>query len=310
MKLIITDKPNVQFAVNEALQDIEADGLCNLFRFYKFNDLDYSFPSHPIYKCDNELNFFYPMYHHGEGHVKKGKSFKFSENTRNNLLKYTEISFFLDSSRTDVRSTDLFLDYFFGKLKQHHSVTFTWIDNYSTKHIQEIYESRLDYFEVPSVDKELDIKNYQKIEQYRKAYEIKDYIDFNFNGLMKKNFPTKKLVMTRNKIMTLLILKQYSFNDSMDSRDVMGREMKEFDIGTSWSRSEILTTLIHAKMVTPELYRLTKKAKEFLMSLPETLKDFDGLAHLRTIELCNDYTHEQKIKAVNVYLSKMFQGYI
>lgn len=310
MKLIITDKSNVQFAVNEALQDIEADGLCNLFRFYKFNDLNYSFPSHPIYKCDNDLNFFYPMYHHGEGYVKKGKSFNFSKHTRNDLLKYSEISFFLDSSRTDVRSTDLFLDYFFGELKSRHSVTFTWIDDYSNETIRGGYESRLDYFEAPSVNREIENKNYQKIEQYRKEYEIKDYIDFNFNGLMKQNFPTKKLVMTRNKIMTLLLLQRYSFNDSMDSRDVIGREMSEFHIGTSWSRSEIVTTLVHAKMVTPAFYRLTKKAKAFLASLPDTLKDFDVLAYLRTIELRDDCTHEQKIEEVNAYLSKLFQGYI
>lgn len=310
MKLIVTDKPNVQFAVNEALQNIEADGLCNLFKFYKFNDLDYSFPSHPIYKCDNDLNFFYPMYHHGDGKVTKGNSFKFSENTRSDLLKYTEISFFLYSSRTDIRSTDLFLDYFFGELKDRHSVTFTWIDNQSTEHIRKIYESRLDYFEKPSIDRDIDIKNYQKVEHYRNLYKIKDYIDFNFNGLMKKFFPTKKLLMTRNKIMTLLLLQRYSFSDSMDSRDVIGREMMELEIGTSWSRSEIVTTLIESKMVTPELYRLTKKAKSFLDSLPDQLKDFDGLAYLRTIELRDDCTHEQKIDEVNAYLSKMFQGYI
>jgi len=310
MKLIITDKPNVQFAVNEALQDIEADGLCNLFRFYKFNDLNYSFPSHPIYKCDNDLNFFYPMYHHGEGYVKKGKSFNFSEHTRNDLLKYSEISFFLDSSRTDVRSTDLFLDYFFGELKSRHSVTFTWIDDYSNETIRGGYESRLDYFEAPSVNREIENKNYQKIEQYRKEYEIKDYIDFNFNGLMKKNFLIQKLLVTRNKVMTLLLLQRYSFSDSMDSRDVIGREMTELNIGSAWSKSDIISSLIEAQMVTPELYRLTKKAKAFLASLPESLKDFDGLAYLRTIELRDDCTHEQKIEEVNAYLSKLFQGYI
>lgn len=310
MKLIVTEKPNIQLEINKSLPDIEADGICNLFRFYKFNDAYYSFPSQPTYKCDNNLNFYYPMYHHSDSKLTKGKDFKFSENTRNDFLKYSEICFCLNSSHTDVRLTDLFLDYFFGEMKERHSVTFIWIDNYLNDNIKKVYESRLDYFEAPSAEREIETKNYQKIEQYRKAYEIKDYIDFNFNGLMKKIFPTKKLMITRNKIMTLLLLQRYSFNDSMDSRDVIGREMMDFNIGTSWSRSEIVTTLIDAQMVTPELYRLTKKAKTFLKGLPETLTDFDGLAHLRTIELRNDYTHEQKIEAVNVYLSKMFQGYI
>ena len=310
MKLIVTEKPNIQVEMNKSLPAIDADGICNLFRFYKFNDEHYSFPSEPTYKCDNNLNFYYPIYHHGDSKLTKGKDFIFSENTCNDLLKYSEICFCLNSIHTDVRSTDLFLDYFFGELKERHSITFTWIDNYLHDNIKKAYESRLDYFEAPAFDRELDIKNYQKIEQYRKAYKIKDYIDFNFNGIMKQFFPTKKLLMTRNKIMTLLLLQRYSFSDSMDSRDVIGREMRDFDIGTSWSRSEIVTTLIETKMVTPELYRLTKKAKAFLASLPDTLKDFDGLAYLRTIELRDDCTHEQKIEEVNAYLSKMFQGYI
>lgn len=310
MKLIIASKPNLHYAINDSLFNIESDGICNLFRFYKFNNDNYSFPSHPQYKYDNEFDFFYNMYNHGGSKITKGKQFKFHENTYNDFLKYSEICFFLDPCHTDVRSTDLFLDYFFGELKQQHAVTFTWIDNYSTAHIQEIYESRLDYFEVSAKDKKADFKNYQELERYRKAYEIKDYIDFNFNGLMKKNFLIQKLLVTRNKVMTLLLLQRYSFSDSMDSRDVIGREMTELNIGSAWSKSDIISSLIEAQMVTPELYRLTKKAKAFLASLPESLKDFDGLVYLRTIELRDDCTHEQKIEEVNAYLSKLFQGYI
>lgn len=310
MKLIITNKPNVHYAINDSLFNIEADGICNVFRFYKFNNDNYSFPSYPRYQYDNEFDFFYNMYNHGGNKITEGKQFKFNENTYNDFLKYSEICFFLDPCHTDVRSTDLFLDYFFGQLKQHHSVTFTWIDNYSNAHIKEVYESRLDYFESSLKDSETDNQHYQEIERYRKSYQIKDYIDFNFNGLMKKSFLVPKLLLTRNKIMIMLLLQRYSFNDSMESRDVIGREMKELNIGSAWSKSDIVSSLVDAQMVTPELYRLTKKAKAFLAGLPDSLKDFDGLAHLRTIELCNDYTHEQKIEEVNVYLSKMFQGYI
>jgi hypothetical protein len=317
MKLFITDKPSTQQAINKSLPNIEADGICNLFRFYTFNYKNSEFPSYPQYKYDNNVGFFYPMYHHVEGKVTSGKEFKFHENNYNDFLKYSEICFFLDRHHTDVRSADLFLDHFFGKLKDRYSVTFVWIDNHSTEHIKRQYESRLDYFEAPAIGtgQETARKVYQQLDRYRKGYEIKDYIDFNFNMIMKKFFPTgkrpsDKLLMTRNKIMTLILLQRYSFSDSMESRDVVGREMMELNIGSSASRSEIVSTLVNSKMVTPELFRLTKKAKHFLDTLPVGAMDFDFLAHLQTIEYLHDCTHERKIEAVDSYLSKMFQAYI
>lgn len=96
-------------------------------------------------------------------------------------------------------------------------------------------------------DRESDNKNYEQIERYRKYYEIKDYIDFNFNGLMKKLFLDKKLFLTRNKIMTLLLIQKYSFNDGMDARDVIGREMMALNIGSEWSKSDIVSSLLEAK---------------------------------------------------------------
>lgn len=317
MKLFVTDKPNTQQAVNKSLPNIEADGICNLFRFYKFNYKNSEFLSYPQYQYDNNVGFFYPMYHHGEGKVTSGKEFKFHENNYNDFLKYSEICIFLDRNHTDVRSTDLFLEHFFGKLKEHYSVTFAWIDNYSIDHIKHSYESRLDYFEAPAIGGETGTarKVYQQLDRHRKVYEIKDYIDFNFNGIMKKFFPTDKLpsnplLMTRNKIMALLLLQRYSFSDSMESRDVVGREMMELNIGSSSSRSEIVSTLVNAKMVTPELFRLTKKAKYFLDTLPVGVRNFECLAHLKIIESLHDCTHERKIEAVDNYLSKMFQAYI
>lgn len=317
MKLFITDKPNTQHAINKSLPNIEADGICNLFRFYTFNYKNSDFQSYPQYQSDNNGGFFYPIYHHGNGKVTSGKEFNFSENSYNDFLKYSEICFFLDRHHTDVRSADLFLDHFFGKLKERYSVTFVWIDNHSTEHIKRQYESRLDYFKFSPVGEETETvkKVYQQLDSHRKEYEIKDYIDFKFNVIIKKIFitdklPFHKLLMTRNKIMTLLLLQRYSFSDSMGSRDVVGREMMELNIGSSASRSEIVSTLVSDKMVTPELFRLTKKAKHFLASLPAGASDFDCLAHLKIIESLDDYTHEQKIEAVDNYLSEMFQAYI
>lgn len=255
------------------------------------------------------------MYHHGDGKVTSGKEFKFSENSYNDFLKYSEICFFLDRNHTDVRSADLFLDHFFGKFKERYSVTFVWIDNHSTEHIKRQYESRLDYFKFSPVGEETETvkKVYQQLHSHRKEYEIKDYIDFNFNGIMKKIFitdklPFHKLLMTRNKIMTLLLIQRYSFSDSMESRDVVGREMMELNIGSSASRSEIVSTLVYDKMLTPELFRLTKKAKKILETLPVRSNDFDCLAHFKIIESLDDCTHEQKIEAVDNYLSEMFSS--
>jgi hypothetical protein len=312
MKLFVTDKPSTQQAINKSLPNIEADGICNLFRFYQFNYDNYSFLSYPQYQGDNDIGFFYPMYHHAHNKVTSGKEFKFSENSYNDFLKYSEICFFLDRHHTEVRSADLFLDKFFGKLKEHYSVTFAWFDNYATDHIKHSYESRLDYFEAPAIGGETGTprKVYQQLDRHRKAYEIKDYIDFNFNGIMKKVFPTDQLLITRNKIMALLLLQRYIFIDNTESFDTFGREMRDLNIGSSVSRSEILYSLINAKMVSPKLLRVTKKGKSFLDILPVGARDFDCLAHLQTIESLHDCTHERKIKAVDDYLSKIFQGYI
>lgn len=305
MKLFIAEKPNVHNAINKALPNIEADGITNVHLFYKFVYDGYTFPSTPRYEFQKEGSFPYRIAHHRGSTIRPGALFNFKEATFNDFLPYSEICLFIEPDHSGIRCTDLFLDLFLGELQSKCPVTFTVIENQSAEHLSQAFATRMDYFKEPETVATKKI--HAKMERFRKQYQIKDYIDFNFNGLMKQFFPTGKLLMTRNKIMTLILLDQYGFTEGQGANETIGSEMARNKIGSPASTSPILSTLIDAKFVTPEVLRVTKKGKAFLNSLPDAVKDFDSLMYFKKIEAMTDGTHEQTLKAIEDYLSKIFE---
>jgi len=304
MQLIITEKPLDQMNINKALANITADGICNVHLFYKFNYEGFNFPSKPRYQHDKKSTFTYKMYHHQNGSFLSGQPFNFHENQNEKFLKYSEICLFIDSDHSGVRCSDLFLNHFFGSIQDQYPITFVVVESSHDEHIKNIYENRLDFFKKPITKKEKNIHN--KIDKYRKEYEVKDYIDFNFNGLMKQLFPSGNLLMTRNKIMILLLLKDLTFTDSIQAEKSIMKLMNQHNIGGPASKSEMIRTLIDAEFISPKLYTVTKEGRSFIDNLPMNLKNFESLKRLQDIDK-TALTHEQKMVEIEIYLKSLFE---
>jgi hypothetical protein len=308
MKLFIAEKPIVHHAINDALPNIEADGISNVHLFYKFVYDGYTFPSTPRYEHEKDCGFLYRMVHHKANNISIGGSFNFYEATFNDFLQYSEICLFIELDHSGVRCSDLFLDHFFGDMKSNYPVTFTVIENHSSEHIHSVYDSRMDFFKEPSTAR--DKNKHEQINYYREKYKIKDYIDFNFNGLMKQFFPTGKLLMTRNKIITLLLLEQCNFTTVTGSEAKIMKAMSKHKIGSPASTSVILSTLKDAEFVTSDTLTVTQKGKSFIESLPSVLTDFSNLMEFQIIENLKNVTHADKIALARLHLSLLFADYL
>jgi hypothetical protein len=305
MKLFIAERPNVHNAINQALPNVEAEGITNVHLFYKFVYDGYTFPSQPRYQVQQEYSYSYQMRHYSGGSLQNGTPFNFKEATFNDFLPYSEICLFIECDHSGVRCSDLILDLFLGDMKSKYPVTFALIETQNPEHIAQVFKNRMDYFQLPVTA--IAKKQHNTIDKYRKKYQVKDYIDFNFNGLIKQFFPTGKLLMTRNKIITLLLLENAGFTEGQGANETIGREMSRNKIGSPASISPILSTLIDAKFITPEVLRLTKKGKSFLNSLPANIRNFDSLMHFQTIENNKECSHEQTLEAIEAYLIKLFE---
>lgn len=305
MQLLVTEKPFVQKNISKYLPNIEADSICNVHLDYKFNYDNFTFPSNPSYEYDKKVKHSFKMVHHRNGQILTGVTFDFNESHYTDFINYSEICIFIDLDHSGVRSTDLFLEHFFGDMKDKYPITFAILDDYVQNNFSKRYEDRIDLFKSSEVKQHQQMHN--KVDYYRKKYEIKDYIDFNFNGLMRQYFPTGKLLVTRNTILTLLLLSRYTFTDKMDAVQNIGVEMERNKIGSPISKSEIVGKLVDAKFVSPELFRVTKKGKSFIEQLPAGLKDFDSLMHFKAIEQITDLTHDRIKEEIELYLAKMFE---
>lgn len=308
MKLLIAEKPNVHTAINKALVNIEAEGITNVHLFYKFVYDGYTFPSTPRYEPQKDTGFLYNRVHHKGGNLSQGAPFNFYEATFNDFLQYSEICLFVEPDHSGVRCTDLFLGHFLGEMKANYPLTFTIIEQHSSEHINSVYDNRIDFFKEPSTA--IAKNKHEQMDHYRKQYQIKDYIDFNFNGLMKQFFPTGKLLMTRNKIITLLLLEQCNFTTVTGSEAKIMKAMSKHKIGSPASISVILSTLKDAEFVTPDTLTVTQKGKSFIESLPSVLTDFNNLMEFQLIENLKNVTHADKIALARLHLSLLFADYL
>jgi hypothetical protein len=308
MKLLIAEKPMVHNSINQALFNIEAEGITNVHLFYKFVYDGYTFPSIPRYEPQRDTGFLYNRVYHKGGTILQGAPFNFYEATFNDFLQYSEICLFVEPDHSGVRCTDLFLDHFFGEMKANYPITFTIIEQHSPEHINSVYDNRIDFFKEPVTANAK--KKHKQMKYYRERYKIKDYIDFNFNGLMKQFFPTEKLLMTRNKIITLLLLEQCNFSKIRGSEAKIIQEMSKYKIGSPASISVILSTLKDAGFVTPEILSVTDMGKAFIESLPAGLSDFYNLMEFQRIEQFKDISHADKITLAQDHLSLLFSNYL
>lgn len=306
MQLVITEKPIVEATFNKELS-ATSDSIACPYMFYKFNYTNYKYPSEPKYMPEHNCKFNYQLKSYEKGILKNQTPLDFKDSNSIDFLKYTEVFLLVDPDHSGVRGADLFLNHFLESSQVHYPITFALDSCFSNTSLPEVYASRLDYFNNPS-GCSTKIRKYEDLKVYRQKYQLKDYIDFNFNGLINKHFKTKNIILTRNKILTLLLLSRYNFNNDMDSNEIIGRDMKDYNIGSAVSQSDILWSLIDAKFISPKLFKVTKKGLSFLDKLPALMKNFDSLMYFQAIEKDKLLSHDAKKIAVIDYLNRMFCG--
>lgn len=249
MQLVITEKPIVEVNFNKQLS-ATSDSIACPHMFYKFNYTKYQYPSEPKYLPDTDCTFNYQLKSYENGILKLQKPLNFKDSNSVDFTNYTEIFILVDPDHSGVRAADLFLNHFLGCNQIHYPVTFALGSDYPIVELRDLYDGRLDYFNEP-IKSSKQMRKYSDLKKYRQEYQVKDYIDFNFNGLINKHFKTKNILLTRNKILTLLLLSRYKFENDMDSNEVISRDMQDFNIGSVASRSDILWSLIDAKFISP-----------------------------------------------------------
>lgn len=310
MQLIVTEKPIVHQDLIKGLPDLQATGFSNIWLWYKFNYENFAFLNHPIYKHDPLSNFTYRWVHYVDGAIVNGDIFNYHEATHNDFISFSEITIFVEKDYSSVRAADLFLEHSFGELKTQHPITFSLVDTYSQEALKESYHERSDFF-VATTKKS--IGNLTKIEQYRQNYKIKDYIDFNFNGMCKQHIldeNNSSTFLTRNKLMVMLLMNDKTTKLIKNPESVLHSTMIHHNIGNPASRVPIIRSMVDDGFLTPTLYKVTKKGKEFLASLPSVMTNFENLKEFQKIEKLKTVSLDDKITQAQEHLSCLFSDYL
>lgn len=310
MQLIVTEKPIVHQDLIKGLPSLEATGFSNIWLWYKFNYENFAFLNHPIYQHDQLSNFTYRWVHYVDGAIVNGDVFNYHEATHTDFTPFSEIAIFVEKDYSSVRAADLFLEHSFGELKTQHPITFTLVDTYSPEALKDSYHNRSDFFMSTTTKA---IEDLAKIEQYRENYKIKDYIDFNFNGMCKQHIldeNNSSTFLTRNKLMLMLLMNEKTKKLSKNPESSLHSIMIKHNIGNPASRVPIIRSMVDDGFLTPKLYNVTKKGKAFLDSLPHVMTDFNNLKEFQKIEKLKNVSLDDKIHLAQKHLSLLFADYL
>jgi hypothetical protein len=310
MQLIVTEKPIVHQDLVKGLPELQATGFSNIWLWYKFNYENFVFLNHPIYQHDPLSNFTYRWVHYIDGSIVKGDIFNYHEATHADFAPFSEIAIFVEKDHSAVRAADLFLNHSFGALKKQHPITFTLVDAYSPEALKECYHKRSDFFVATTMKA---IKDLAKIEQFRDAYKIKDYIDFNFNGMCRQHVldeNNSSTFLTRNKLMVMLLLNEKQLKARKFSEASFLSKMTKNNIGSPASQMDIIRSMVNDGFLTPKLLQVTKKGKAFLDSLPNVMTDFNNLKEFQNIEKLKNVSLDDKIDLAKKHLSLLFADYL
>lgn len=310
MQLIVTEKPIVHQDLVKGLPELQATGFSNIWLWYKFSYENFVFLNHPIYQHDPLSNFTYRWVHYIDGSIVKGDIFNYHEATHADFAPFSEIAIFVEKDHSAVRAADLFLNHSFGELKTQHPITFTLVDTYSPEGLKESYHERSDFF-VATTTKA--IEDLAKIELYRQNYKIKDYIDFNFNGMCRQHVldeNNSSTFLTRNKLMVMLLLNEEILKSKKNPEAFLQSTMVKHNIGSPASQMPIIQSMVKDGFLTPKLLRVTSKGKAFIDSLPKVMTDFKNLKKLQDIEKLKKISLADKITVAQQHLSLLFADYL
>lgn len=303
-KLFVVEKQDVVKRLIHLLNENDLIILAPSINGYKFNYQKLNFLNAPYtkekpkYKMNlnaNYIDHFLTYCVNKDGKTKITFLEKHRRNIQNNkqteqslinefLCQFDEIVCACDRDHTGIRSFDF-------KFSKYFNLGDNYIDYFISKNIKTTQMIMLDLLKTSITNSFKSRKNISDSRLFLKLkedYLKKDFFDYNYNLnslLFFSQFNNSKMVITRNMIQTLYILKSC---DNIDSVTLLSK-MNRKQIGSIASRSEIIEKLIELNFFEKTLlkfciiddkreslrqyFKLSKKGKELINQCHKKIND-------------------------------------
>lgn len=251
--LVICEKPSLAEAIHSSTK-INFDSFFNNSFMYEFDYTNYDYKGTPNYKIRDGMKTIYKHIIFDKGNlINLGRSLLHSEKELDKLTflsNFNEICFVVENDYSSVRSFDLLFNKFVD-IDENLPITFMFI--------KEGFETISSGFKERKSCNKKSLNDY-KINSYREAYMLKDYIDYHFSYLLFSKFGIK---LTRNMIWALALQYQLDKQNPVSCTKLI-RRFSERDLGTVASRQAIILGLTRydflKKSEANDTYTLTDSA--------------------------------------------------
>lgn len=287
MRLFVTEKPSLLTIILETLGKQGDYVILNNSYKYKFDFNCYQQFSKPKYKFDyNYFCFKMNQYTEDKKIIVKGDILPDSFVSDYDINKITEILIITDPDHSGIRSSDLTLDIFNKKFLNSIPVNFMKIKFHSEEEIKKAYLKRTNYFKNSSVLK------------FRKIYQLKDYLDYNFTGMNKNN---KYSYLTRNMFWLLLMLKDST--EPLHEYEVHIK-MHDYNIGSIASVGAIYQKMLEENFINSNGL-VTQRGFDLIQNFNFNYNTFTNFKKNNDL-VHSDVSFEQGKIKIEYFLKKLF----
>lgn len=283
MKLFVQEKPKLSTPLTSNILTEKDLVLCNNSFYYSFDFSNFELFSTPHYLLsDSQFT----------AHFFKKENDLLVKTNRHSLgfdvSNFDEIVFYMCMDHSGARAIDLTLSSFtnindikISVLEEMHPL--------STNNLEKEYKERKSLF------------NHKEIEKHRKVYQLKDYLDYNFNGLMQSVFENHPF-LTRNMIWTLLLIKDgqlKAYNKNKKSKNDYAilniiDLLHKNNIGSAASQSLIAKTLVDSQLVDYD--SITDDAQAILDRLKLNEDNLEDFFEINAVIESDDELKKSKMK--------------
>lgn len=309
MKLFIVDKPSVAKTILNDLRLSDILVVANNPYLYQFDYSEFKFLSQPVYKPEKMPYDEFYLFKSEQQKITELTFKPYSEVDYSELFnEFTEIHVAVDDSCDSIRATDCFFSFMFKAGWSHLPITVS-VSNYEINSCSQYFSDRIQYH------------SSEAVQTHRVIYQLKDHVDYNFNGMIRTQYPDYEY-MTINMIKILCSIVENG-NKPLDAKKI-NEIMKEyfsfptlyFPISSTYGK--MLDTL-QAEAILSHQYQMTDKGWDFFEQLSVALKNKNTYHYLHSIQQDfeknslffniqqNNIHVAERIKGVDAFLANLFK---
>lgn len=283
MKLFVQEKPTLSTPLNSNILTEKDLIICNNSFYYSFDFSNFELFSTPHYRLSDSQYTAHFFKKEKDSLIKKER---YSAGL--DVTNIDEILFYMFIDHSGVRAMDLTLS------------SFKNINDIEINVLDEKYPSSNDDLEKRYTERKSFFNN-KEIEKHRKIYQSKDYLDYNFNGLIKSLFENYSF-LTRNMIWTLLLIKDGQLKNSFKNKkstndDVILRIidlLHKNNIGSAASQTLIAKTLLDSELVFHD--SITEDSQVILNRLKLNEDNLEDFFEINAVIESDDELKKSKMK--------------